>query len=282
MAGVAPKLRRVPWAMVLIIAIFILFAAVPGLFGVGRSMIEVSLYNRFLPPSWISLAETGHLLGTDHLGRDVWAMVILATRVTLWVSVAALSVAMVVGTFIGIVSGYFGGKLDAVAMRFVDATFSLPTTLVAMVLAITLGPTTSNIIIVVLLVLWARFARVIRSEVLVVKKKDFVQYAKVAGRSDFFIMVRHILPNVTHTIMVLVSLNIGWVIVLTATLSFLGAGIPPTIPNWGSMLAEARSYLATAWWAAVFPGMAIFLITLAFNLFGDWLRDFMDPRLRQV
>jgi len=273
-------LRVIPWPVVLIIFIFLLFAVVPSMFGVEKSMIDISLSNRLLPPSW-SFHE-GYFLGTDHVGRDVWAMVVIGARVTLQTSIIALLLAAAVGSFIGIIAAYYGGMVGAIIMRLVDATFSLPTMLLALMLAISLGPSTGNVIIAILAVLWARFARIVRGEVLVIMKKDFILYAKVAGRGDLFTIFHHIVPNVTHTILVLTSLNIGWVIVTTATLSFLGAGIPPVIPNWGNMLSEARGYITISWWMSVFPGAAIFLITMAFNVFGDWLRDFMDPKLRQA
>tara|TARA_Y100001934_G_scaffold118891_1_gene145455 strand:- start:3312 stop:3911 length:600 start_codon:yes stop_codon:yes gene_type:complete len=187
-----------------------------------------------------------------------------------------------IGLILGIVSGYIGGKLDSVLMRFVDAAFAFPTILFALLLAVTMGQGMVTLTIALSLFLWAGFARVIRGEVLALKQRDFVALAKVHGCSATRIMFSHMLPNVLNTFMVLLTLNVGVIIVGEASLSFLGAGVPPPTPSWGLMVAEGRGKIASAWWLTLIPGLAITLVVLAFNLFGDWLRDRLDPKLRQL
>lgn len=167
-------------------------------------------------------------------------------------------------------------------MRAVDATLSLPVILLALLLTVVLGPSLTNLIYVMGIVLWARYARVVRGEVLSWKEREFVAYARVAGTSPFKIIIRHIFPNVVNTLMVMLTFQTGYIILLEAGLSFLGAGVPPPTPSWGGMVSEGRGYITSAWWLSVFPGAAIALVVLSLNLFGDWLRDYLDPKLRQV
>jgi peptide/nickel transport system permease protein len=195
---------------------------------------------------------------------------------------AALVFGSVLGSFIGMIAGYLGGRVDAIIMRFADGTMAFPLILAALLLAAVIGPGGPTVIIAACIVLWARFARLIRSEVLSVKERDFVKLARIAGASNWRIMISHILPNVLNSVVVLLTLQLGFVIILEATLSFLGAGIPPPTPTWGQMVASGRDYLETAWWLSVFPGLAIAVVVLSFNLLGDWLRDHTDPRLRQI
>ena len=198
----------------------------------------------------------------------------MITAPTIW--------AFLIGAILGIVSGFHGGTIDALIMRACDATLSLPIVLIALLLTVILGPSLANLIYVMGLVLWARYARVIRGETLSWKEQEFVAYARVAGASSLNIMVRHIFPNVVNTLMVLITFQTGHVIILESSLSFLGAGVPPPTPTWGGMIAEGRSYIVTGWWLSAFSGLAISLVVLSLNLFGDWLRDYLDPKLRQV
>jgi peptide/nickel transport system permease protein len=233
--------------------------------------------NRVLSgPTW------HNLLGTDTLGRDVLSRLLYGARVSLTVAAAALLAGGGVGLVLGIVAGYAGGRTDSFIMRVVDATLTFPTILIALLLAVSLGQGLRTIAIAITVIIWARFARIVRGEVLAVKTRDFVALAKVHGCSHLRIMAIHIVPNVLNTFMVLLTLHIGFVIIVEASLSFLGAGIPPPTPSWGQMVADGRSHIASAWWLSVVPGVAIVLVVLAFNLFGDWLRDWLDPRLRQV
>jgi peptide/nickel transport system permease protein len=183
---------------------------------------------------------------------------------------------------VGLVAGYYGGRVDAVLMRLTDATMSFPVILLALILAVTVGPSFANVVIAIAVILWARYARVIRGQVLTLMELDFIAQARIAGAGAWRVISRHLLPNTLNTLVVLVTLQIGYVIIVEASLSFLGAGIPPPTPAWGSMIAEGREFVTSAWWVSFFPGLAIMLVVLAFNLLGDWLRDTLDPKLRQL
>jgi len=274
-------MRRLPWIPILLIAAMVLMAIFAPLL-TSHSPTEQSLAMRLVPPAWDEGGRPEHLLGTDHFGRDVFARLVYGARVSLIVVVLSLLVGGGVGLALGIVSGYVGGKLDSFLMRLVDAAFTFPAILFALLLAVTMGQGLNTLILAISLLLWANFARVIRGEVLALKQRDFIALAKVHGCSAMRIMVVHIVPNVMNTFMVLVTLNIGVVIVAEASLSFLGAGVPPPTPTWGLMVAEGRGRITTAWWLTLIPGIAITLVVLAFNLFGDWLRDRLDPKLRQL
>ena len=186
------------------------------------------------------------------------------------------------GTTLGLIAGYFGGNIDHLIMRLVDICIAIPAILFALVLAVVLGPSFQNVIIVIVSIFWSRYARLVRGETLSLKTQDFVARAKVAGASNARILRRHIFPNVVSTIIVLATLEVGQVILLEATLSFLGAGLPRPTPAWGLMIANGRELLVTAWWVAFWPGVAILLSVLSMNLFGDWLRDHLDPKLRNL
>jgi peptide/nickel transport system permease protein len=264
------------------IIVVLVFVAVLAPLLAPYSPTAQSLPDKLLPPVWLEGGSARHLLGTDVLGRDVLSRLLYGARVSLTVAVAALLAGGGVGLAVGIVSGYLGGRVDSVLMRVVDATLTFPTILIALLLAVSLGAGLRTMVIAITLILWARFARVVRGEVLAVKTRDFVALARVHGCSHLRIMGVHILPNVMNTFMVLLSLHVGFVILVEASLSFLGAGIPPPTPSWGQMVADGRGHIASAWWLSVLPGAAIMLVVLACNLFGDWLRDWLDPRLRQV
>jgi len=186
------------------------------------------------------------------------------------------------GAAIGLVAGYYGGRVDMILMRLADSTLAFPIILFGILLVVTLGGNLYNIVIAIALVLWARYARVIRGEVLAIKSRDFIARARVVGCSTPRILLVHIFPNTLNTLLVLLTLQVGWVIIVEASLSFLGAGIPPPTPAWGAMIASGREYVDTAWWVSSFPGIAIMLTVISFNLFGDWLRDTLDPKLRNV
>jgi peptide/nickel transport system permease protein len=218
-------------------------------------------------------------LGTDDLGRDILSRIIFGARTSVYIAATSLTLGAVFGTGVGIISGYVGGHLDSFLMRVADLAISYPVMLLALLLAVIVGPKTSNVILIVAFILWARFARIVRGDVLVVREQAYVALARIAGASSFRIMFRHILPNVMSTILVLASLNTGYVIVIEASLSFLGAGVPPPEPAWGSMTALGMNYFLTAWWVSSMPALAILLTVLAMNLFGDWVRDRLDPRL---
>ena len=266
------------------VPMFILFLFVfVGVFGpwlAPHSTTDVDLSSRNEPGFWDG--NWSNPMGTDSLGRDVLSRVIVGTRTTLEFCVLAIAMAGTVGTFLGLVAGYFGSWIDVIIMRLVDLALSVPFILLAMVLTVTLGAGFMNLVIIIALLLWAGYTRQVRAEVLSLKERDFVALAKVAGVSPQRIIARHIFPNLTHLIIVLATLQVGYVILIEAALSYLGVGIPPPEPVWGSMVSDGRAFLNTAWWVSTFPGIAIGLVVLSLNLLGDWLRDKLDPRLRQV
>jgi peptide/nickel transport system permease protein len=242
-----------------------------------------TLGDRFRPPAWQAGGMEGHLLGTDHLGRDVMSRLMFGARVSIIVGFTAVIIAGMIGTFLGILSGYVGGWVDQVIMRITDTWLALPVLTFAIFLAVILGPSVSNIIIILAAVYWTRYARVVRGEVLSLRERDYVRLAIVAGCSKWTIMKRHILPNVINTAIVLATLQLGVVIITEATLSFLGVGVPPPKPAWGLMLADGKKgMMAGYWWLTVLPGCCIMLMVLAANLIGDWLRVKLDPQLRQL
>lgn len=231
------------------------------------------------PPVWLD-ADSTAILGTDYLGRDILSRIIYGARVSLTVGLSAVAIAGVIGSGLGILAGFRGGWIDAVIMRLADFQLSVPFIVLAIAVLGILGPSLRNIIIVLGVTGWVTYARVVRSEVLAVRQDDYVTAARSSGSSDARIMLRHILPNVAAPIIVISSLEVARMIISEAALSFLGLGVPPTTPSWGGMVADGRNYIQANWWIATFPGLAIVITVLGINLFGDWLRDVLDPRLR--
>jgi peptide/nickel transport system permease protein len=243
---------------------------------------QIDLRFRYAPPWPLAGSSPAHLLGTDRLGRDLLSRMIVGAQNSLAVALLAIVFAAGVGTCLGLVAGYLGGWVESLIMRCVDIMMSLPAILVALVFVVTVGASFAMVVATLALLLWAQYARLVRGHVLSVKERDFVALAKVAGSSTRRILVVHIFPNLVNSVVVLATLQIGWGIVVESALSFLGAGVPPPAPTWGNLVAEGREVLDQAWWIAVCPGLAIMLVVLAFNLVGDWIRDALDPTLRQL
>src|SRR5882724_2859364 len=273
--------RELPWFAGSVLVLLVL-AAIFSSSLAPQSPTDGDITQKLIPPIWMEGGEGAHPLGTDRFGRDVLSRVIYGSRISLLVSLIAIGVAGTFGTALGLISGYRGGLTDAILMRLTDVGLSLPTILIAVVLVAVSEPSFRNVVLVIALLLWPRFARQIRGETLAVKEQDFVALAVVAGRSSAWIIRRHIFPNVVPTLLVISTLQVGYVILLEGTLSFLGVGVPPPNPAWGLMIADGRGFLATAWWMSLFPGLAMLLTVLAVNLLGDWLRDHLDPKLRQA
>ena len=274
-------MKRTPYLPIAIVVTSIIVALFAD-FLVLYPPLEINPGNAQLPPAFLRGGSWEHLLGTDRLGRDLLSRIILGTRYSLGVAASAILLGGIVGTMLGLVSGYLGGWIDVMIMRAVDAFLAFPSMLIALVLAVTVGPGFGIVVIVLALALWARFARLVRGEVLVAKRRDYVLLALVAGAGSMRIVVHHILPNVLNTIIVLATLQVGWAIIVEASLTFLGAGVPPPTPTWGGMVSEGLQFIESAWWISVFPGGAIVLTVFAYNLIGDWIRDMLDPQLRNI
>lgn len=236
---------------------------------------------RLKPPIWLEGGVEGYLLGTDVLGRDILSRIIFGARVSVAVGTAAVAVAGTIGVTLGVVTGYFGGWLDNLLMRFTDAFLAIPTLLLSMLVVGITGPGLWMLILVLGVTTWVQYARVVRGETLALKEREFVQAAKALGQRNFWILLKHVVPNVRGSIIVLATLNVASVILSESSLSFLGLGVPPTVPTWGSILADGRNNITNAWWVATFPGIAISLTVLGITFLGDWLRDYFDPRLRK-
>ena len=273
--------RRVPVIPLMILILFIVVGvAAPWI--APHDPIRGKLQDRNLPPAWLEGGSTKFLLGTDELGRDLLSRVVHGARISLIVASTVILVGNTIGVIIGLLSGWYGRWVDEFCMRLVDIKLAIPTILLALVLVLALGQTFILIVGVIAITIWPRIARNVRGEVLRLKTMDYVALARVAGASTPRILAVHIFPGVVNTLIVLTTLEIGIVILLESTLSFLGAGVPPPTPAWGLMVAEGRERLAVAWWISTMPGLAILLVVLAANLFGDWLRDALDPKLRQA
>lgn len=273
--------RRWPIIPVAIVVILV-FVAVFAELVAPHDPLEGDLPDVRVPPVWDEEGSSKFLLGTDHIGRDVLSRMIFGARISLLVASVVLVAGAALGTVVGLVSGYVGGLVDEALMRLVDFVFALPFIVVALVASVVWGPSLELVIILLALFTWAPFARQVRAETLQLKTTDYVALARVAGASGLRIALKHILPGVVNTVMVLSSLQVGSLILTESVLSFLGVGIPPPQPSWGSMVSEGRQYVATDWWISFFPGCAILLIVFSMNFFGDWLRDKLDPRLRQI
>lgn len=279
---IASTLQRVPIFPLLILAVLV-FTAVSADFIAPHNPEVGNLRYRYRPPVWQDRGSWEYVLGTDHMGRDILSRLIYGARISLLVGITASLFAGTLGTTLGILSGYRGGWVDQVVMRLTDSWLALPGVTFAILFAVLIQPGKWNIILILGLVYWTRYARVVRGEVLSLKERDYVRLATVAGCSQAKIMWTHILPNVANSAIVIATLQVGVSINTEATLSFLGVGVAPPEPAWGLMLAEGKSGLmAGYWWLSVLPGLCIMFVVLAANLLGDWFRVWSDPQLRQL
>ena len=279
-------LKEYPVVWLTILFLVLIFPALTADFTAPHHPLKQQLSKRLTPPVWDQSGEKpgtwSNILGTDKQGRDILSRIMHGSRISLMVSLSALAIGGTIGTTLGLISGYFGRWVDHLIMRVVDTFLALPLILMALVIVAVFGPSFYTAIGVISVLLWSRYTRQIRAEVLSIKQLDFVARARVAGCSNWRIIIKHIFPNVVNTLIVLATLQVGTVILLEATLSFLGAGIPRPNPAWGVMVADGRDHIASAWWIAVMPGLAIMFVVLSMNMMGDWLRDKLDPKLRQV
>lgn len=279
LGGFSTRKSRLPVVSLIVLALAII-AAVGANWLAPHDPIHGELGLRNLPPFWLEGGSTDFLLGTDQLGRDLLSRLLFGARYSLSLSLIACVLGMAMGSILGLLSGWFGGWVDEVVMRLVDIFLSVPIVLVALVFVVVTGPSFGLMIGILITFLWIRFARIVRGETLRLRSLDHVMLARVSGASTARILRVHILPGIRNTLVVVATLQLGVLILLESTLSFLGAGIPPPTPSWGSMIADGRGHLASAWWISTIPGIAILLTLLAFNLVGEWMRDALDPRLR--
>ena len=282
--------KRSLWAQIrslpILPVVTIVFLLLVGIFAPVISPyppLDGDLDLRNVEPTWLSENnESPYLLGGDHIGRDVLTRIIYGTRISLIVAGTVLFFGTFIGTLLGLLSGYLGGVVDEIIMRLVDFMYAIPFILVVLVAAVLWSPSLMLVIILLSIFTWPPFARQVRAETLSLKQMDYVSLAKICGTSPLRICLRHILPGLFNTVLVMASLQVGSLVVTESVLSFLGVGIPAPAPSWGSMVAEGRNYMSTAWWICLFPGLAILLIVFSMNFLGDWLRDKLDPRLRQL
>lgn len=238
------------------------------------------LLKRLRPPAWYERGSREYLLGTDHLGRDILSRILHGARISLGVGLSSVAISGLIGVTLGLLAGFYGGRVDAVIMRVVDIFLAIPYILLAMGVISALGPSLLNIVLVMGVTRWVQFARIVRADVLSIREREFVEGARARGNRQGRLLLRHVLPNALTPIIVVGTLELAFMIIYESALSFLGLGVQPPTPTWGWMLSDGRNYLSIAWWLATFPGLAILLTVLAVNLLGDWLRDTLDPRLK--
>lgn len=274
-------LRRYP-VLPGVIVVIVIVCAVFAPWIAPQDPLKGGLLDRTAPPMWYPDGTSRHILGADPMGRDLLSRVIYGARISATIAAVVLTAGGILGTLIGMLSGYLGGQWDNLIMRFVDLSLAIPFILIALIVVIVFGQSFTTIVALLVLFSWGAFARQVRAESLQLKTLGYVSLARVAGASSAWIIRKHILPGVINTVLVVATLRVGTLILMESLLSFLGAGIPAPTPAWGAMVADGRDYVSSAWWISFFPGLAIFLTVAAFNFLGDWLRDYFDPRLRQL
>jgi len=262
-----------------LILVFIVFLALTANLISPHNPFEQDIVHKLLNPVWTAGHDAKYFLGTDQLGRDVLSRLIYGSRVTLMVAFSGTVVAGIVGVILGCISGYYGGRIDAIVMRIADIQLSFPFILLALFIAAVLGSGLGNVVLIAGLCCWVQYARMVRGEVLSIKEIEYVEAVRALGGSNMRIIFVHILPNIASTIIVIATLQMARIVLMEASLSFLGLGVPIEIPTWGRMLAESRVNIVSYPWHAVFPGVLITLTVLGVNLLGDWMRDYFDPNL---
>ena len=270
-----PFLKQKSMAAGLLLLLLLVFMAIFSPLLSPYDPVKVDLHNNILPPSW------EHPFGTDNLGRDVFSRVMYGTRMDILAGLFIVGMSVVTGLLVGIVAGYRGGILDKILVGAMDTFLALPDIILALVIVGAIGPGMFNAVLALSLLGWIRYARIARSSTLSLKEKEFIETTKVSGAGDFYVIMRHILPNVIAPISTLATLHFGHAILSLAGLGFLGLGAQPPVPEWGTMLNEGRVFLREAWWLSIFPGLAIMVTVLSCNLLSDGLRDLLDPRLRR-
>jgi peptide/nickel transport system permease protein len=280
--AIAGRLARTPsslFGLAVMTAVLVMVAFAPLVAPADPSAQDITA--RLLEP--FETSDRGmHWLGTDPLGRDIASRIIFGARISMLVGVVAVVIAGAVGVTLGLAAGYAGRGWDALIMRVADVQLALPFLVLALALVAAVGPSLTNLIIVLGLTGWVIYARVIRAETLSLREREFVLAARAVGAGGLRIVARHILPNATSSIIVVATLHVARMILFEASLSFLGVGVPPPTPTWGGMIADGRGYLTVAWWVSTLPGLALFLTVLGVTLIGDRLRDVLDPRIRDV
>ncbi len=278
-----PRLFRSKPAMIsLIILALLVIAAIAAPWIAPRDPLAIRLIQRLKPPGYVNSAGLTYWLGTDALGRDVLSRIIFGARVSLLVGVSAVAISGTIGLLLGLISGYFGGWVDDLIMRIADIQLSFPTILLALTIMAVLGTGLDKLILVLGATGWVQYGRIVRGQVLSLKQEEFVLAARATGETRWRILFQQILPNVWSPVIVVASFTIASNIVAEASLSFLGVGVPPSTPSWGTMLADGRQYVGVADWMTIPAGLAISLAVLSINILGDWLRDYLDPRLKNI
>jgi peptide/nickel transport system permease protein len=277
----------IPAIIMFLLVIMALFANLSwlGLPKVGLAPHDPNsgaIRDKLLPPAFVEGGKSEYLLGTDRLGRDILSRVIFGARISLSVSLIVIFITAFIGTMLGIIAGYAGGRVDAFIMRITDMALSFPGLLLAMLLAVSIGPGYWMVVFALSILGWAGYTRLVRGEAMRIRQSDFVAQARVNGASPLRIMLRHIFPNIVNTLIIIMTLSVGMIILAESALSYLGIGISAPTASWGSMVSDGRTELDRAWWISTFPGICIGLVVLSGNFLGDWIRDKMDPRLRQM
>ena len=273
---------KTPIIWVSILSILVLTSAFAPIITDFDPIRDADFSNVLLPPFYIEGGNTVHILGTDQIGRDIFSRMLYGGIVSLLVAGVAILSGTIIGTILGMISGFKGGIWDEIIMRLVDMWIALPFIMVALVIAIVLGQSWGVMFLLLTLIAWVSFVRPIRGEVLSLREREYIQYATSAGASQLRIIIRHILPNISSTVLVIATMNAGGLVLAESILSFLGVGIPAPTPTWGSLVSDGRGYLEDAWWISTMPGISIFLLVMSLNFCGDWLRDRWDPKLNQL